>query len=117
MAIKQHLENALQGIYNEKARQEAIERERVMREVVAPHNAEIDAALNEAIAEITDNLNQSIAAMQTRFASQKQSLIDQSAKKKADYEANTVSQALAVVAVTYDSAIVKLKKQIEDIKE
>jgi hypothetical protein len=117
MSIKQHLENALQGIYNEKNRAEAIERERVMREVVAPHNAEIDTALNAAIAEITDNLNQSIAAMQNRFASQKQSLIEQSAKKKADYENNAVAQAVAVVSVTYDSAIAKLKKQIEDIKE
>ena len=117
MSIKQYLENALQGIYNEKTRAEALEKERVMREVVAPHNAEVDAALNEAIAEITDNLNQSISAMQNRFANQKQSLIEQGAKKKADFEANAVAQAVAVVSVTYDSAIARLKKQIDEIKE
>lgn len=117
MSIKQHLEGALQGICNDKARAEAIERERVMREIVAPHNAEVDAALNDAIAEITEAHNQSVTAMQSRFSEQKQNLIQQGAKKKADFEASAISQAVAVVSVTYDSAIAKLKKQLEDIKE
>ena len=88
-----------------------------MREVVAPHNVEVDSALNDAIAEITEAHNQSVANMQNRFATQKQNLIDQGVKKKADFEANAIAQAVAIVSVTYDAAIAKLKKQIDDIKE
>lgn len=117
MAIKQHLEAALQGIYNEKARAEAVEKERVMREIVAPHNAEVDAALNDAIAEITEQHNRAMAELQGRFVAQKQGLIEQGAKKKSDFQERSISQAVAVVSVTYDSAASKLKKQIDEIKE
>jgi hypothetical protein len=117
MSIKQHLVTALENIKSEKARAEAVEKDRVMREIVTPHNAEVDAALNEALAEVTTEHNNKITEIQAKFNERKQSLVEQGKKKKTDYENNAVAQAMAVVSVKYDSAIAKIEKQIQSTED
>lgn len=117
MSIKQHFQTALQGIIGEKDRAIAMAKEKANKEVVAPHNVEVDAACNEAIAEITTAHNKTMADLQAQFNAQRQSLVEDCAKKKSDFAENAIAQAVAVVSVEYDNAVAALEKQISEIKE
>lgn len=117
MSIKQHLTTALGAINAEKERAIAQERERVNRELVIPHNAEVDKALNEAIAEVTQSCNEQIAAIQRALVAKKQELVEAGAKKKSEYSAKVIEDATAIIEVKYDAIAATLTKQISDMED
>jgi exonuclease VII large subunit len=117
MSIKQHFQTAMQGIIAEKDRAVSAERDRVMREQVAPKVAEIEQSKTEAINALTTKLNQDIAALQQAFNAERTRYVEASEKKKAEYTEQAIATATAVITVEYDKAIANLEKQISEIKE
>lgn len=115
--IREHLEGAIRNIEAEKARALATCKERITREKIIPFNAEIDKSREMAIAELTNTLNAEIAALQQKFAQDKQKLVEAGEHKKAEHANTVVSTETSILAVTYDTALAQLRKQIEEIKE
>jgi 3-dehydroquinate synthase class II len=115
--VKQVYQNAINQLASEKDRQVALVKERVTREVIIPHNNEVNQSRDKAIAELTATLNAEIAKLQQKFAVEKQALIDVGEKNKAEFAENTLATESAIVSAKYDGAIHELEALIAKIKE
>ena len=115
--VKQVYQNAINQLASEKDRQVALVREKVTREVIIPHNNEVNQSRDKAIAELTATLNAEIAKLQQKFADEKQALIDVGEKNKKEFAETTVATESAMVSARYDSAIHELEALIAIIKE
>jgi hypothetical protein len=115
--VRKHYEYAIAQIQSEKDKAIAQARETATREKVIPHNNEVNASRDKAIAELNAKLNEDIAALQQKFASERQSLIEMGEKNKTDYANSVIASEVAMVTVTYDQAINDLTNLLNKIKE
>lgn len=117
MAIKTHLEQAIKNLEAEKEREVAIIKERVTREKILPYNQEADKGRDLAIAELQQNMNEDITARQSKFAKEKQAIVDENEKRKENNANAVLATETYEVTGKYDKAIAKLNEQITDLKE
>ena len=128
MAIKQFLEEAMNKVIIERDREVAIVKQKCTQEKIVPHNAEIDSACNNAIAklqkEFTDKSsaeqqahNARISALQQEFAEKKKEIADAGIAEKEEFAKVTIATDTAEIMVKYDSAIAKIREQIQDLEE
>jgi hypothetical protein len=117
MSVKLHLEQAVKSLESEREREVAIIKERVMRETIIPYNKEMDIARDKAIAELQNELNSNIAALQEEFARKKKEIFEANEKKKESNATSVITTESYTVTVKYDKAISKLNEQIADLKE
>lgn len=128
MAIKTFLEEAMQKMIAEKDREVAIVKQKCTQDTIVPHNAEIDNTSNTAIAklqkEFTDKTsaeqqahNARISQLQQEFTTRKQAIIDAGTAEKEEFARNTIATATAEIMVKYDSAIAKIREQIQEVEE
>lgn len=115
--VRQHFENTIQQLKNDKERQIAVVRERVTREIVIPHHNEINASRDKAIQELTAQLQADIQKLQEKFAIEKQALIDVGEKNKKDFAEATIATETAVISGKYDKAISDVEALISKLKE
>lgn len=115
--IKPYIENAIKQIEAEKEKQANIVKERVTREKIVPFNTEIDVARDKAIAELTNQMNNSIKSAQDNFNQKKKELIEAGEAKKKENAETVTATEVALVTLVYDKAIMKLTEQVEELKE
>lgn len=115
--IKQHLENAVNNLLNEKQREVEVARQRAINEKVAPYMREIDTARQKAIEELEAEKNRKIAVLQEQFNAQKQDLINKGEHKKQEFLETTVATETSIIVAKYDDIIKSLQEQITKIGE
>ena len=115
--VKQVYQNAINQLVSEKDRQVALVKEQKTREVIIPHNNEVNQSRDKAIAELNAALNEDIAKLQQKFAAEKQNLIDVGEKNKTEFAEITLATESAIVAAKFDGAIRDLEALIAKIKE
>lgn len=111
--IKIFIEDAIRKI--EAAREQAIAgiKATIMRDKVAPKNAEIDTARDKALQELQVKLNADISALQEKFSKDRQEIIEAGEKQKNDNAEALISVETASITVEYDKKLAELKKIIE----
>lgn len=114
MMIKQIFENAINQIEQDKARNAEVARQNALREQVAPFNAEIDAKLRDALAELQERHNQNVAQLQRAFEQETREMNEAAARKKQEFFEATMASALAAINAEAETAIKKLKEFIGD---
>lgn len=117
MSIKTHLEQAIKNLEAEKEREVAVIKERVTREKIFPYNQEADKGRDLAIAELQSNLNEDISIRQSRFAKEKQAIIEENEKRKENNANSVLASETYTITGKYDKAIAKLNEQISNLKE
>lgn len=115
--IKAYLEQAIKSIEMEKEKQVSLIKDRLMKEKIAPYNAEIDSYRAKALTEIDSELNVKIAELRKEYETKKQELIALGEEKKKGNMESIFATELAVLTIEYDSAIAKLTAQLAEIKE
>ena len=115
--IKTVIENAIKTLETEKNQRLAVAKEQITREKIIPFNTEIDASRAKALAEVDAELNQRVAELRKEYDEKKQELVRLGEEKKRQNAEAVLASEVAVVAVEYDTAIAKLKAQIEDVEE
>ena len=117
MSIKMHLEQAVKSLEAEREKEVSIIKDRATREKIVPYNQEADKLRDLAVAELQQNLNDDIAARQSRFAEEKKAIFDENEKRKESNANAVLATETYSVTVKYDKAIAKLHEQIEDLKD
>lgn len=117
MSIKLHLEQAVKNLEAEKQREEAIVKEKAMREKIAPYNQEADSMRDKAIVELQQNMNEDITARQAKFAKEKQEIVEENEKRKENNANAVLATETYTITVKYNKAIAKLNEQIAELKE
>lgn len=115
--VKKHYEYAIAQIQSEKDKAIAQAREIATREKVIPHNNEVNSSRDKAIAELNVKLNEDITALQQKFASERQRLIEMGEKNKTEFAESVISAEVAIVCVPYDQAINDLTALLNKLKE
>lgn len=110
--VNTYIEQAIHGIEAEREQKIAEIKTVIMREKVAPKNAEIDALRDKALQEKQEKLNADIATLQEAFATERQAIIDASEKQKTENANALIVTETASVAYEYDTKIAELKKLI-----
>lgn len=117
MALKQHIEEALKKCEFDKERSISLAKEKATRESVIPYNVECDKLRDAAIAKLTSELNENIAALQKAHADKKQAIIDANEQKKNSNAEVVLAAAVASEAEKYDKIIESLRGILESAKE
>lgn len=112
MMIKDIYENAIRQIEADRARNMEVVRQNVLRDKVAPFNADIDARLREALAELQEKHNANIAQLQRAFETEAREMTDAANKKKQEFLETAVSTETAAINAEADNAIKHLKEFI-----
>lgn len=114
--VKEYLEKAIKDIELERDRQSAVIKDRIMREKIAPYNAEIDQKRAKALTELDNELNAKIVELKQAYEAKKAELVKLGEENKKANADSILATELAVVTVEYDTAINKLKAQIAEIE-
>lgn len=117
MSVKAHLEQTIKALEQEREREVANIKDKVMREKIVPFNQEMDSARDKAIAEKQQALNATILACKDNFEKEKKEIIEAGEKKKEKNANAVITTEAYAVTVTYDKAIAKLKEQIAELKD
>lgn len=117
MSIRAIIESNIRTLENEKNQAVSAIRETVYREKIIPFNREIDSARDGAIAELTTQLNADIAALQTKYATDKQAIVDAAEKKKAENAESVIATETYMVANQYDKIIASQNDILASMKE
>ena len=126
IALK-HLENAKANIKAEEERQIAIIKERVVRDI-QPKYVEIEQMKNEALNKLsidynnnrnsaTEQYNAQLVALQGKFDSDKQAVVDNAEKKKSEILNSALATETYEITKECEKAILKLEAQIKELKE
>ena len=115
--LLQSLEKQIAEIKAVEQSQVAMIKEKVMREKIVPFNQEIDQARVKAEAELAQNLQKAISALQEQFAIEKKALYDAGEKKKAENLNSVLATETYAITTECEKAIAKLNNQIKDLKE
>lgn len=110
--VNVYIEQAIHGIETEKEQAISAIKDTIIRDKVAPKNAEIDILRDRALQEKQEKLNADIAALQEAFASERQAIIDASEKQKTENANALIVAETASIAYEYDTKIAELKKII-----
>lgn len=115
--LKPYFETLIKQIEMEKDKETAPIKDRLMKEKIAPFNAEVDSYRAKALAEVDNKYNAKIAELKKDCEVEKQELIKLGEdKKKANME-TVFANELAVVANKFDKEIAKVKAQLAELKE
>lgn len=115
--MKAILEQAIKSIEAKRDNETAVIKDRIVREKIAPFNAEVDAMRAKALQEIDVELNAKIADLKVAYEEKKQDLIRIGEEKKKENMESVLASELAVITVKYDTEIAKLNAQLAEIKE
>lgn len=99
--VNTYIEQAIRGIEAEKEQKTAEIKAAIMRDKVAPKNAEIDSIRDRALQEL-----------QEKYTADRQEIIDASEKQKTDNANALIVAETASIAYEYDTKIAELKKLI-----
>lgn len=111
--INAYIEQAIRGIEAEREQQIAGIKATIMRDKVAPQNAEIDGKRDLALQELQTKLNQDIAERQEKFAAERQAIIEASEQQKTANADALIAAETAGITAEYDAKLVELRKLIE----
>lgn len=111
--IRTYIEQAIRNIEAERDQQIANIKVAIMQEKVAPKNAEIDMLRDRALQAKQDKLNADILALQEKFATERQEIIDAAEKQKDDNANTLISAETASIAYEYNAKLAELRKLIE----
>ena len=115
--MKSILEQAIKSIEAKRDNEVTVIKDRIVREKIAPYNAEVDAYRAKALQEIDAELTTKIADLKAEYEGKKQELVQLGEEKKKANADSVLATELAVVTIKYDSEIAKLQAQIAEIKE
>lgn len=115
--IKAYLEQAIKNIEVEREKQVSIVKDRVVREKIAPFNADVDAYRAKALSEIDSELATKITDLKAEYEAKKAELVRLGEEKKKTNAETVLASELAVITVEFDTAIAKLTAQIAEIEE
>lgn len=115
--MKQYIEQAIKSIEAEREQKTAQMKDKIMREKIAPFNAEVDSYRAKALTEVDNELNTKIADLKKEYEEKKKQLIALGEEKKKTNAESVLASELAVLTIDYDKAITKLKSQLSDISE
>lgn len=110
--INAYIEQAIRNIEIEREQKIEDIRATIMRDKVAPQNAEIDIKRDNAIQEMQTKLNADIAALQEKFTRERQGIIDASERQKNNNAETLINAETASITYEYDLKISELKKII-----
>lgn len=115
--MKAILEQAIKSIEAKRDGEVALIKDRIVREKIAPFNAEVDSFRAKALQEIDAELATKIADLKVAYEAKKQDLIKIGEEKKKENMDSVLASELAVITVKYDTEIAKLNAQLSEIKE
>lgn len=115
--IKPYFEELIKKIEMEREKETAPIKASLMRDKIAPFNAQVDADQAKALAELDRTLNAEIGMMREKYARKKQEIVEISEKQKKANEDAVLSTELNVYTAKYDKQIDKLKAQMAEIEE
>lgn len=115
--MKAILEQAIKSIEAKRDSEVALIKDRIVREKIAPFNAEVDSFRAKALQEIDAELATKIADLKVAYEAKKQDLIKIGEEKKKENMDSVLASELAVITVKYDTEIAKLNAQLAEIKE
>lgn len=99
--VNTYIEQAIRGIEVEREQKIAEVKATIVRDKVAPKNAEVDSIRDKALQEL-----------QEKYTTDRQAIIEASENQKADNENALIVAETASVAYEYDTKIAELKKLI-----
>lgn len=112
-SINAHIEQAIHSIETEREQKIAEIKAVIMQEKVAPKNIEIDNLRDRALQEKQDKLNADIAALQEKYAVERQAIIDASERQKTDNANALINAETASITYEYNNKLTELRKLIE----
>lgn len=115
--MKSILEQAIKSIEAKRDSKTAEIKERIVREKIAPYNAEVDTYRAKALQELDAELNAKIAELRVEYEAKKQELVRIGEEKKKANMDGVLASELAVITVKYDSEIAKLQAQLSEIED
>lgn len=115
--IKAYIEQAIKNIELDKDKAIAPAKDRLVREKIAPHNAEVDRLRTKALLELDGEMNLELSEIRKKYEAKKQELIVLGETDKKAFAENVFANELAPLTAEYDSAIAKLTSQIAEINE
>lgn len=111
--INAYIEQAIFGIEAERdQRIEAVKAE-IIRDKVAPQNAEIDNARDKALQELETKLNLDVSILREKYEGERQKIIDASEKRKTDNANMLINIETTSINAEYNAKLAELKKLIE----
>lgn len=115
--IKAHVEQLIKTLEMEKEKEISVAKDRLVREKIAPYNAEIDSSRAKALTEVDTELNVRISSLRQEYERKKQELIALGEEKKKSNAETVFATELSVLTVKYDREINKLRTQLAEIEE
>ena len=92
-------------------------KDKVVREKITPYNQELDQSRARAEAELVNNLNANIKALQEQFAKDKQALFEAGEKKKTEHFNSIMANETYNITSECEKQIAKINSLINDLKE
>lgn len=115
--MRAYFEELIKKLEMEKAQKTAVLKDGIMREKIAPFNAEIDSSRARALSEVENELNTKIAELKKEYDAKKQQLITLGEEKKRENMETVFASELAVLTAKYDREIARLNAQLSEIEE
>lgn len=109
-----YIKQAISGIETERDQKIETVKAEIIRDKVAPQNAEIDLKRDAAVQELQTKLNADISALQEKFTAERQSIIDAAEKQKADNTNMLIGVETASINAEYNTKLAELRKLIEE---
>lgn len=110
--IKTYIEQAIRNLEAEKAQKISEAESKVLQGKVAQYYAEADKARDAEVSDLTVDFNKAVQELQSKFASEKQVIIDRYAADKSAYKEQAVLAETSSLAYEYDKNIAKLQEMI-----
>ena len=105
---------AISALTAEKAQAEEKIRQKVMQEIIIPHNTEVDKKLAEATRELTEKHNNKILSIQNEFNAEKQRFVDLANAEKKDFAEKTINAECQLVRIEYEQAIDHIRVKLQE---
>lgn len=112
MAIKDHLQTALEKIKAEKEVGINAAKVRITQEKIVPYNAKVDELTNNAIAALDKNRNEKIAEIQSDFEKERGKIVEKAELNKRVNAETVIARETEEIANQYDKTIATITNQI-----
>lgn len=111
--VNVYIEQAIRGIEAERDQKIETVKAEIIRDKVAPQNAEIDTKRDNAIQELLTKRDNEIAKINATYEQDRQAIIDASEKQKADNANMLISVETTSINAEYNPKLAELRKLIE----
>lgn len=108
----QILQNAIAQIEATRQRHITECKQKVTQEKIVPFNAEIDASLRAAIAEVQQETANKITAIQQEFDATRKCMQDAAENKKSAFANQSLEEAVAMINIEADTTIAHLQSKL-----